>query len=66
MSFYRCYFIDANGRIAGPPAAFDASHDDEALAHARRLCDARPQCAGIELWCGAQRIGAYRPGDLGL
>ena len=61
MSVYRCYLINANGRIAGPATAFEASHDDDALAHAKRLCDGNPKCTGVELWCGAQRIGAYRP-----
>lgn len=61
VSTYRCYFIDANGRIARPAVAFEASHDDKALEHVRRLCDEDPQCVGVELWCGAQQVGAYRP-----
>lgn len=57
MSAYRCYFLDAADRFIGPAIMIEASHDDAAIEHAKRMCAGRPKCVGFELWLGVQRIG---------
>ena len=61
MSLYRCFLINAENHIIEPATEIEASHDDAAIAHARRLCENRPECADVEVWCGAKRVGNVKP-----
>lgn len=52
MPHYRIYFLDRNGRIAGPPEVILCADDEEAKQTAQRYLDRKD----IELWDGARMV----------
>jgi hypothetical protein len=56
MALYRCFFIDSNNHIFGPPEIIEADDDEAAIDRAQRLCDENPGCRNIELWYEARHV----------
>lgn len=52
MPYYRVYFLDRKGRIAGPPEIIDCEDDDHAKKTARQDHGEKD----IELWDGARMV----------
>ena len=52
MPDYRIYFLDRNGRIAGPPEIISCEDDEQAKKTARQYLDRKD----IELWAGARMV----------
>jgi hypothetical protein len=56
MPAFRCYFLDANDRIAGSPEIIDADGLNEAIDRALDMLRARPSHHAVELWDGGRRV----------
>ena len=52
MPYYRIYFLDRNGRIAGPPEVIDCEDDEHAKKTARQQVDGKD----VELWDGSRMV----------
>jgi hypothetical protein len=57
MTRYRCYLLDAIGRI-GHVQAIDCVDDDQALTQSQELLRSHPELKAIELWDGERKIPA--------
>ena len=56
MPCYRCYFLDGNDHITGPPAILEADALGEALERATALLKNLPHHRGVEIWDGPKRL----------
>jgi len=55
LAQYRCYFFDAENHVFEVDAAEHPS-DAAAIEWGHRLARTHPNCASIELWCGARLV----------
>ena len=60
MTRYRCYLLDAFGRIRHVEA-IDCDDDDQARDRAITLLGGHPELHALELWDGARQIPADAP-----
>ncbi len=58
MPYYRCYFLDGDGRFADAEG-FDAPDDTAAITHGQHLLQSELRFArlhGIEIWKGTDLV----------
>jgi hypothetical protein len=56
MPSYRCYFLAAGERLAGPPEIIECNVPADAIRKAEAMLLIQPQYEGIEVWDGAKRV----------
>lgn len=56
MPSYRCYLLNSNNRIAGPPEMIDVERVSDVIDIALAMLKAWPHYAGVEVWDGVTRV----------
>jgi hypothetical protein len=57
MTAYRCYCVDSDGHIGGPPAIVECADDRAAIEAAKALVNGR----AIEVWDRMRRVIRLEP-----